>query len=91
MIGYLFNPAKRSITEITLRDAGHVRSILEKIECSYPLPGWICAVEIEGENEITHTIDGHMCCGRTILYTSDEIEHTVYALHEIKEMTQWLN
>lgn len=90
MRGFLINPASKHITEIPLVDAGKVREILGRVECSYPFPGWVCAVEIAGGFEITHSIDDHLCAGRTILYSSDEESGENYSFEQIQEMVVWL-
>lgn len=90
MRGFLITPAKREILMIDLEDAGKIREILGRVECGHPLPGWICAVELEGSRHSTHTIDGHMCAGRTILYPSIEMPGEEYTLEQIKEMVAWL-
>jgi hypothetical protein len=85
---FLINPLMKSVSEITIEDMAEIRSMLGRIECGHPLPGWIAAVELEGSKSVTHFIDGHMCAGRTILYPIDETSKEYY-LVDIWGMVQW--
>lgn len=69
--GYLINPYTKTVREVSVNQLDDFRKSLGRCELGYHIPGHISYVAHEGVSEITHSINGHLCMGNTIITATD--------------------